>query len=148
MIFHFLRWFLRATGRHHTLFADILEWVFMLSFGVVRLGIGTALLWSYYQQDTDWFGRLGGTALYIISVMFFINICSYAVRKYTKRYKKWVEQKNSGSISQMQDENDKNDVSDVGIVKDQEIPSQREIKTSVSGELTVRKNCKVHQTPD
>jgi len=42
-------------------------------------------------------------------------------------------------------EKSKIDVSEVGVVKEQEIPSQRDIKRSVSGELVVRRNCMVAQ---
>ncbi|XP_005110790.1 TLC domain-containing protein 5 [Aplysia californica] len=144
-----LRWFLRATGRHHSLMADVVDWAFMLSFGFVRLGLGSVLLYMYYQQNSDYIGRFGGTSIYLLSVVFFISIVNYAVRKYTKRYRAWVKRRaapppGEATPTTRQNGDLKEDVSSVGIIKEQEIPSPREIKTGLK-ELSLRKNCMVQK---
>lgn len=85
-----LRWFLRQTGYYKTIVGDIVDWAFILSFGFIRIILGSMLLYSYYQQDTDFWGRLGGTCIYIIGWIFFIGILNYVIRKYSRRYKNWV----------------------------------------------------------
>jgi hypothetical protein len=50
-----LRWFLRETGKYDTILGEIVDIIFMLLFGGLRIGVGTYLLYCYYQQDTDIF---------------------------------------------------------------------------------------------
>jgi len=89
-----LRWFLKQSGKLHGWLADGLELLFLLTFGLVRIGVGGNLLYCYYQQDTDTFGRLGGTGMYIISVIFFYQISVYTVKKYMKRLRSSPEKIN------------------------------------------------------
>ncbi|XP_052060043.1 TLC domain-containing protein 5-like isoform X2 [Mytilus californianus] len=84
-----LRWFLRETGKYETILGEIVDLAFMLLFGGLRIGVGTNLLYSYFNQDTDWLGRIGGSALYALSWLFMVNILTFACKKYTKKIKKW-----------------------------------------------------------
>ncbi|KAK0057555.1 transmembrane protein 136 [Biomphalaria pfeifferi] len=84
-----LRWFLRESGHYKSLLGDIVDWTFIMSFGFVRILLGSVLLYSYYQQNTDFWGRLGGTCIYSIGWIFFIGILNYAVKKYSRRFKNW-----------------------------------------------------------
>ena len=84
-----LRWFLKETGRYHTLLGEVVDVSFMLSFFFVRIGVGSVLLYCYFQQPTDFWGRVGATSIYLISWMFWISIFRYAIYKYTKKYRAW-----------------------------------------------------------
>ena len=77
------RWFLRESKNHKSWLGISIDIAFMVSFGLVRIGAGTVLLVRYYQQDTDFLGRLGGTIIYTIGWLFWIGIVQYA-------YKKWI----------------------------------------------------------
>ncbi|XP_070202013.1 TLC domain-containing protein 5-like [Littorina saxatilis] len=92
-----LRWFLRETGRYHTVLGEITDVAFMLSFFALRIGVGTVLIYSYFLQPTEFMGRFGAVAIYLIGWMFWVSIFRYAVRKYTKKYRAWrgVRQKKS-----------------------------------------------------
>jgi hypothetical protein len=141
-----LRWFLRETGRHNTFVADVVDWAFMLLFTFFRIGFGSSLLYSYFQQDTDFWGRLGGTLIYLIGWVFFINILSYAVHKYNRR--RQVAASRSLPVPAEDfpsDGNESDSKGRVDIIKDQDIPSQREIKYG-NRELTLRKNCVVQES--
>ncbi|XP_048777566.2 TLC domain-containing protein 5-like [Ostrea edulis] len=81
-----IRWFLRETGNYETILGEIIDHAFMFLFGFFRIGIGSYLLYTYFQQDTDFWGRLGGITIYAISWMFWLNILVYAVKKYKKRF--------------------------------------------------------------
>lgn len=85
------RWFLKETGKYDTLLGEIVDHAFVIMFGVLRIGVGTYLLYSYYQQDTDFLGRFSGTTLYAISWIFWISIVQYAVHKYQKKFKTWAK---------------------------------------------------------
>jgi hypothetical protein len=87
------RWFLRETGNYKTILGEIVDHAFMFLFGFFRIGIGSYLLYTYFQQDTDFWGRLGGTVIYAISWMFWINIVLYAAKKYRKRFQNWQRKK-------------------------------------------------------
>ena len=93
-----LRWFLKETGRYHTLLGEVVDVAFMLSFFTIRIGIGSLLLYCYFQQPTDFWGRLGATCIYLISWIFWISIFQYAVYKYTKKYRAWCRAKKDGSL--------------------------------------------------
>ncbi|XP_046338851.2 TLC domain-containing protein 5-like [Haliotis rufescens] len=93
-----LRWFLRETGQYHTIVGEIVDILFMGTFGMLRIGVGSVLLYSYFQQPTDFFGRLGGVCIYAIGWVFWIAIVQYAIKKYTKRWNAWKrKRKNNGS---------------------------------------------------
>ncbi|XP_076457365.1 TLC domain-containing protein 5-like [Babylonia areolata] len=90
-----LRYFLKETGRYHTVLGEVVDAVFMLSFFAVRLGVGTLLLYCYFLQPTDFMGRVGAMAIYLISWMFWVSIFRYAVRKYSKKYRAWCRSQGS-----------------------------------------------------
>ncbi|KAK3770698.1 hypothetical protein RRG08_037890 [Elysia crispata] len=158
-----LRWFLRETGHYRgTIWGHLVDWAFMLSFGFIRIVLGSILLYSYYQQNTDFWGRLGGTTIYSIGWIFFINILNYAFRKYLRIYKDWVEAKKgklgngapkdlqanlenrNGDHSSISNGNTKD--GEVPVIPEREIPSQREIKNGVTP-LTPRESLVVRDCP-
>lgn len=88
-----LRWFLRETGNYHTFLGDLVDIAFMVLFGFFRIVLGSMLLYSYYQLNTDWWGRFGGSAIYGIGWIFWLSIVQYAFKKYSKRYVAWKSKK-------------------------------------------------------
>ncbi|KAJ8305175.1 hypothetical protein KUTeg_017273 [Tegillarca granosa] len=87
------RWFLRETHQYHSLLGEIVDHAFMFSFGFLRIGIGTYLVYSYFIQPTDLWGRLGCITMYGISWLFWVNIVQYAINKYKKKYLKYKKRK-------------------------------------------------------
>ncbi|GFN99358.1 transmembrane protein 136 [Plakobranchus ocellatus] len=144
-----LRWFLRETGYYRgTIWGHLVDWAFMLSFGFIRIVLGSMLLYSYYQQNTDFWGRLGGTAIYSIGWIFFIGILNYAIRKYVRIYKNWVKATSPGDKSSEDDSSTNRNVKEegIGVIPEREIPSQREIKNGVAP-LTPRESLVVRDCP-
>lgn len=84
-----LRWFLKETKRHNSLLGEIVDFSFMLAFFTVRIGLGSVLLYCYFQQDTDFWGRFGAVSIYLISWTFWVSIFRYAVYKYGKKIRAW-----------------------------------------------------------
>ena len=68
---------------------EVVDLAFMFSFGGLRIGVGSYLLYCYFLQDTDFLGRFGGIALYSLSWLFMINILAYGYKKYAKKFRKW-----------------------------------------------------------
>ncbi|OWF52429.1 transmembrane protein 136-like [Mizuhopecten yessoensis] len=114
-----MRWFLKETGKYNTLLGEIVDHGFVFMFGFLRIGIGSCLLYSYFQQDTDILGRLSGIVLYAISWMFWISIVQYAIRKYKKKFKKWAEladaKKQESSSSKVLKVNGHNELTNGGL---------------------------------
>ena len=81
-----LRWFLRETNQYDSLLGDMVDVAFMVLFGVFRICVGSYFLYTYYQQDTDFLGRLGGTIIYSIGWVFWLSIVQYGYKKYQKKY--------------------------------------------------------------
>lgn len=86
-----MRWFLKESGKYDTLLGEIVDHAFVFSFGFLRIGVGSLLLYFYFQQDTDILGRISGVVLYSISWMFWVSIVQYAIHKYQKKFKRWAE---------------------------------------------------------
>jgi len=81
------RWFLRQSGLHKTLFAEVIDLLFIIMFGAVRLGLGTKIMVAYYTHPKpDKMGRFAGLSIYAISWIFWFYIMRYAYRKYTKMF--------------------------------------------------------------
>ena len=81
-----LRWFLKESGYYSGKIAVIIDWLFVVSFCVARLGVGTAF--HYVCQTSPKLGlitKAGGQAFYIISVVFGIQLLHFIYRKYFKR---------------------------------------------------------------
>lgn len=91
-----LRWFLRTMNKYNTLLGNIIDVAFIFLFGFFRIFLGTIFLYCYYKQETDFIGRFGGTSLYIISWLFWINIVQYSYKKY---YRNCSKRKSSDSSS-------------------------------------------------
>lgn len=77
------RWFIREVGLYDTVHGFIADTVFTITFPLVRFTLGTALLYSTFREGrTHWFLMAGATALYVLSIVWFVAI----VKMYRKRY--------------------------------------------------------------
>ena len=78
-----LRWFMKQTGTYTGRRAVILDWLFVASFCISRLGVGTAFhIVAQTSPKLDIFVKAGGQAFYIISWVFGIQLLMFIYRKY------------------------------------------------------------------
>nr|XP_006819731.1 PREDICTED: transmembrane protein 136-like [Saccoglossus kowalevskii] len=85
-----IRWFMRESGYDNTWLYEINDFVFMMVFFICRSCIGTYFLYTEWSHPRPWLRfKLGGTAIYLISVVFTINIASFAFKKYTRMFRRW-----------------------------------------------------------
>ena len=85
-----MRWFLRETNRHLTWYGEINDFIFIASFGILRLGIGSYLLYCYLLHPRPiLLTKFGGTVFYLVGWLFYVMIIQYAIKKYTKMYHTW-----------------------------------------------------------
>ncbi|PAA65767.1 hypothetical protein BOX15_Mlig011050g1 [Macrostomum lignano] len=81
-----LRWFLREQGFTGTRLMMGVEVLFMVSFGVMRLLLGGALIISYFTNPhTELLGRLAAVVIYGIGVIFYAQLCSYCMHRFRRR---------------------------------------------------------------
>lgn len=80
-----LRWFLRYTGvsiRDQTV-AMTVDFCFLILFTVMRIGIGSFLLYCYLRHPRpDWVARFASLVIYGLGWVFWYFIVCYAIRKY------------------------------------------------------------------
>ena len=92
-----IRWFLRQTDHHLTWYGELNDATFMLLFGYLRILVGTPLLYAHLTHPrTRPLVRFGGVLHYMVGWAFWFMIVRYAIRKYTKMYKKRESLKGSG----------------------------------------------------
>ncbi|XP_067826909.1 TLC domain-containing protein 5 [Heptranchias perlo] len=86
------RWFLRESGCHHTLLGDAVDFLFVLLFSSVRIGVGGWLLYCELSSPVPLLiVKLGGVAMYVVSWVFMVSIARFAWRKSSHKYKTWRE---------------------------------------------------------
>lgn len=96
-----LRWFLKDSGRYNTWLGELVDICFMALFGIMRLGIGSYLLYTYMTNPrTDYVGRTGGLLIYSVGWIFWVSIIQFAIKKYSK---KWQERKTKLSAFSQKD---------------------------------------------
>lgn len=77
------RWFLRETGRKGSLLYEANDLIFMVAFAILRVFIGTRLLYVHLTNPKPCLSvKLGATCIYAISQMFMVKIALYALKKY------------------------------------------------------------------
>jgi len=83
-----LRWFLRYAGvsaRCPTT-AMTVDLCFLTVFTVMRIGIGSVLLYCYLQHPApDWIARCASLVIYSLGWVFWYSIICYAIRKYGRK---------------------------------------------------------------
>lgn len=80
-----LRWFLRYAGmsERYPAIAVTVDLCFLVLFTVMRIGIGSVLLYYYLQHPApDWMVRIAAVIIYGIGWVFWYSIVCYAIRKY------------------------------------------------------------------
>jgi len=80
-----LRWFLRYTGVsvHTPTVAVAVDFCFLMLFTVMRIGIGSFLLYCYLRHPRpDWVARFASLIIYGLGWVFWYSIMCYAIRKY------------------------------------------------------------------
>jgi hypothetical protein len=85
-----MRWFFRTLEMHHSFIADVNDHIFMLLFGIVRIGIGSYFLYSgLTHPQASTMVLLGGFSMYVVGWLFWIKIIAYAIKKYKKKFASW-----------------------------------------------------------
>jgi len=80
-----LRWFLRYAGvsTRWPAIAVTVDFCFLILFTVMRIIIGSVLLYCYLQHPApDWIARTAGVVIYGLGWVFWYSIMCYAIRKY------------------------------------------------------------------
>ena len=82
-----LRWFLKyfkhTCHNRKPCICSLVDFAFFFTFFLFRLVLGSVLLYCYVTCDhTDVVGRIGGTVIYLIGWVFWIQIVKYAWRNY------------------------------------------------------------------
>ncbi|XP_032636678.1 TLC domain-containing protein 5-like [Chelonoidis abingdonii] len=84
------RWFLRETGCYHSFIGEVVDFSFVALFMMLRIGVGGQIIYSVIVSSSPiWLLKAGGLAMYIVSLGFMIEICSFARRKVLKKYHAW-----------------------------------------------------------
>ncbi|XP_057302506.1 TLC domain-containing protein 5-like [Hydractinia symbiolongicarpus] len=77
-----IRWFLRETKQYQTIFAYINDWLFFLTFAVVRVGIGATLGYAmYFSVGTPIIVKIGGYLFYLIGLVWMYQIFKFAQKR-------------------------------------------------------------------
>ena len=81
-----LRWFLIQNGLYTGALERAVDWSFASLFCCVRLGVGSPFFFVFFfSPQIDTVARVGGTAFYVINVMFSVQIVLFVQRKYFSR---------------------------------------------------------------
>jgi len=82
-----LRWFLRyekLNVRYH-IFSEIVDFAFLTLFTVMRIDIGSVLLYRYLLHPRpDWVGRFFSITLYLVGWVFWVSVVRYGLRKFRR----------------------------------------------------------------
>ncbi|NWZ90516.1 TM136 protein, partial [Nesospiza acunhae] len=87
------RWFLKELGRYHTFTGDLVDFLFVVLFTGVRIGVGAWLMYCELASPRPrwprWYIKLGGVVMYVVSWVFMVSICRFARRKSISKYQAW-----------------------------------------------------------
>lgn len=79
------RWFLRSEGIYPSLLFLSTETVFLVTYFIVRIVLGTSFMWILIQNPKNDLEFITfSLIIYVISWIFFVNILRYVIRKYSK----------------------------------------------------------------
>ncbi|XP_063060037.1 TLC domain-containing protein 5 [Engraulis encrasicolus] len=88
------RWFLKRLGKYDTLVGDVVDFLFILLFLVVRIGFGAGMLHAVVTcPRSRWYIKASGLSIYTISCVFMVDIVRFAIRKSCGKYKRWQERR-------------------------------------------------------
>lgn len=92
------RWFLRDMGRYHSFVGEVVDFLFVTLFLVLRIAGGAWIMYSVViAPRTILMLKLGVLAMYLVSLGFMLDICSFVRRKIVKKYA-WKNGKIGGEI--------------------------------------------------
>lgn len=81
-----LRWFLKQTGNYSGKTALLIDWSFSFFFICARVVVGGILYFCLMMsQRMDKVAKIGGTMMYVIVIIFSINLVMFIHRKYVKQ---------------------------------------------------------------
>ncbi|XP_053125155.1 TLC domain-containing protein 5-like isoform X1 [Hemicordylus capensis] len=84
------RWFLREKGLYHSFTGDVVDFLFVVLFTGVRIGVGAWLMYCVLlSPKPKWFIKAGGVIMYAVSWVFMVSICRFARRKSMKKFHAW-----------------------------------------------------------
>ncbi|XP_009992921.1 PREDICTED: transmembrane protein 136-like [Chaetura pelagica] len=85
------RWFLREMGCYHTVLGEVVDFLFVFLFLVLRIGGGAFIMQAMVTSpEPIWLLKAGGLAMYIVSLGFMAKICCFVRRKMWKKYNSWA----------------------------------------------------------
>ncbi|KAK2517820.1 transmembrane protein 136-like [Columba livia] len=85
------RWFLREMGCYYTFLGELVDFLFVLLFVVLRMGGGALVMYAMVTAPgTSWLLKAGGLAMYVVSLGFMVEICRFVKRKMVKKYHSWT----------------------------------------------------------
>lgn len=85
-----IRWFLRTLEKHKTWYYEINDALFVLLFVIMRLGIGSNLIYIYiYNPRAETLHKILAIAIYMVGFIFMFTIVPYVYNKYQKYYRLW-----------------------------------------------------------
>lgn len=85
------RWFLREMGYYYTFLGELVDFLFVLLFVVLRMGGGALIMYAMVTAPgTSWLLKAGGLAMYVVSLGFMVEICRFVKRKMVKKYHSWT----------------------------------------------------------
>ncbi|KAG8141561.1 hypothetical protein E2320_007166 [Naja naja] len=84
------RWFLREKGLYPSLIGDVVDFLFVVLFAGVRIGVGAWLMYCVLVSPRPRvFIKVGGFIMYAVSCVFMVSIFRFARRKTVKKYEAW-----------------------------------------------------------
>ncbi|XP_070621416.1 TLC domain-containing protein 5 [Erythrolamprus reginae] len=84
------RWFLREKGLYPSLIGDVVDFLFVVLFAGVRIGVGAWLMYCVLLSPRPRvFIKVGGFIMYAVSCVFMVSIFRFARRKTMKKYQAW-----------------------------------------------------------
>ncbi|XP_054854275.1 TLC domain-containing protein 5-like [Eublepharis macularius] len=90
------RWFLRDMGRYPSLAGDVVDFLFVVLFLVLRIIGGAWIMCAIVTSpQTFWMMKMGILAMYVVSLAFMLDISRFARKKVMKKYYTW---KNAGEL--------------------------------------------------
>ena len=86
-----VRWFLRETAKYDTSLAKLNDVVFILLFLCIRIGLGAWLfLETMVSPKTSGLIKLGGVALYLLSLVWMVLILRFARKRFFGKKRKHI----------------------------------------------------------
>lgn len=94
-----LRWFLRHMGCYRSFMGDVVDFLFVALFLVLRIVGGAWIMHAVVMSSRTILVLKGGfLAMYLVSLGFLVNIVSFARRKMLQKYCKWESKRLGGEV--------------------------------------------------